>query len=880
MTEPDDGLGTREEVIFAEVVDLPAEARAGPLERACGGDQALRARVEALLAAIGNAGDLLESPPPGAAEIIASNAGNGATLHEKPGDRIGGYRLVEEIGSGGCGVVYLAEQQEPVRRQVALKVIKLGMDTRQVVARFEFERQVLAVMSHPNIAHVFEAGATDSGRPYFVMELVRGVRITQFCDQEKLSTHERLELFLQACSAIEHAHQKGVIHRDIKPSNILVGRANGARALKVIDFGIAKATDGQPRSGNTMFTAASQFVGTPAYMSPEQAGLGGVDVDTRSDIYSLGVLLYETLTGTTPLVSEQLLRLGMEDLCRTVREQEPPTPSRRLTTLGMERLAEVAGRHNAEGPRLLQALRGDLDWIVMKALEKDRTRRYESVGALAEDIRRYLSNRPVLARPPSAPYLFQKLVRRHRLAFTAGAVVATSLILGLAVSTRLYFEEQTARLIAEYAGQRAKQAQRAAETQRDIARRAEAEAVASQQRADQEAETATAVSEFLQTDILRQAGSWEQVNAGNQPDVNLSIRTAVERAAGKVGERFVGRPIAEAGVRHAIGEAFRGMGEDKKSIEHLERALSLRKTYLGAEDPNTMESMLRLATACRMVRQYDRSLALSEELVRIQKTRLGPDHPGTHRAMGELASIYSETGKFEQSIAMQEVIFQARMARLQPGERVPVDLMYNLGVTYENAGKPDKTSQLHRDGFELAKSQWGGQHPLTVLLGRCVGQNLVDNGRYEEGLAILEAALKQDMINQGDYFHSSLVFMHDVALANEKAGRIDRGLTLREEVLKRRVTKLGPEHPETHAAFRILAEALERAERPNGAEKALDQACEALLARQSSFPPGSPGRGQLVSSLQWLSRLYSRWEKPEKAAEWRAKLDALKPKPE
>jgi eukaryotic-like serine/threonine-protein kinase len=431
---PADNPSSREETLFAAVAELSVAARARYLEQHCGGDAALRRRVEALLAASEDAGDLLTSLPAGVAELGSALKAHDVRVAEKPGDRIGGYRLIEEIGSGGCGTVYLAGQEQPVRRQVALKVIKLGMDTRQVVARFELERQTLALMDHPNIAQVFEAGATDSGRPYFVMELVRGERITRFCDGQQLTTAERLGLFLQVCSAIQHAHQKGIIHRDLKPSNILVSEGGDAPVLKVIDFGIAKVTNQQRLADNTRFTAVDQFVGTPAYMSPEQAQLGGVDVDTRSDVYSLGVLLYELLTGTTPLDTEQLLQLGIDDLRKAVREQEPHTPSRRLTTLAQDRLGAVAVHHGTEAHRLVKALRGDLDWIVMKALEKDRTRRYESVGALAADIQRHLRNEPVLARPPSAAYLFHKLVRRHQAAFAGAAAVVAVLVIGIVAS--------------------------------------------------------------------------------------------------------------------------------------------------------------------------------------------------------------------------------------------------------------------------------------------------------------------------------------------------------------------------------------------------------------------------------------------------------------
>ncbi len=343
---------------------------------------------------------------------------------------LGRYQLLEIIGEGGFGTVWLAEQQEPVRRRVALKIIKLGMDTRQVVARFEAERQALAMMDHPNIARVFDAGATEAGRPFFVMELVRGLPITEFCDARRLTTRERLELFIPVCQAVQHAHQKGVIHRDLKPSNILVTEQDGRAVPKIIDFGVAKAIE-EPLTDKTLFTRFHQFLGTPAYMSPEQAGLGGLDVDTRSDIYSLGVLLYELLTGQPPLDPRQLREAGHEAVLQTIRELEPPKPSTRLSTLKREDLTTVASRRREEPQHLPRLVRGDLDWIVLKALEKDRARRYETANGLAADLRRYLDNEPIAARPPSSLYRLQKLARRNRLAVTAIGAVAVALIAGL-----------------------------------------------------------------------------------------------------------------------------------------------------------------------------------------------------------------------------------------------------------------------------------------------------------------------------------------------------------------------------------------------------------------------------------------------------------------
>ena len=421
--------------VFSEAV-----AQAGPEERerylaeACGSDGELRRQVDSLLEAHAQSGDFLRRSVVSPGEPAAGEA---------LGASVGPYRLREKIGEGGCGVVYVAEQEEPVRRKVTLKVIKLGMDTRSVVARFEAERQALALMDHPNIAKVFEAGATETGRPYFVMELVRGLRITDYCDQHQLSTRERLDLFIQVCRAVQHAHQKGIIHRDLKPSNILVTVNDGVAVPKVIDFGIAKATEGR-LTDKTVYTELHHFIGTPAYMSPEQAELTGVDIDTRSDIYSLGVLLYELLTGGTPFDQQELLQAGLDAMRQTIRAKEPPRPSTRLSALGAARLAGVAQARRSEPPKLIHLVRGDLDWIVMKCLEKDRARRYETANGLAMDLQRHLKHEPVVARPASSLYRLQKLVRRNKLAFAAAAGVVGALLLGLGLSTWLLVEKNRA----------------------------------------------------------------------------------------------------------------------------------------------------------------------------------------------------------------------------------------------------------------------------------------------------------------------------------------------------------------------------------------------------------------------------------------------------
>jgi serine/threonine protein kinase len=429
-----------EEAIFDAVLALAPEKRSAYLDQACGQDAQLRQRIELLLRSHDHAGEFLEPATPAGPNRTAVIP---TSPSEKPGDVIAHYKIREKLGEGGCGVVYVAEQTEPVRRRVALKVIKLGMDTRSVIARFEAERQALAMMDHPNIARVLDAGATETGRPYFVMELVRGIKITDYCDQNQLDTTQRLALFVQVCHAVQHAHQKGIIHRDIKPSNILVTLHDGVPVPKVIDFGIAKATEGR-LTDLTVYTELRQFIGTPAYMSPEQAEMSGLDIDTRSDIYSLGVLLYELLTGQTPFDAQELVQSGLDAMRRTIREKEPQRPSTRLSTMLDAELTTVAKRQSAEPPKLVHFVRGDLDWIVMKALEKDRTRRFESASGLALDVQRFLKNEPIEARPPSGLYRFQKLVRRNKTAFAAAGAVFAALVFGLGLSLYLFVQERHA----------------------------------------------------------------------------------------------------------------------------------------------------------------------------------------------------------------------------------------------------------------------------------------------------------------------------------------------------------------------------------------------------------------------------------------------------
>ena len=525
---------SREKTVFYAALDVadPAQRRQF-LDQACASDAELRMAVEALLAVHADSEQFFDDCASSvmvlpAAEIESAAALTaelcGSVFEEKPGTIIGRYKLLQKIGEGGCGLVYLAEQAEPVRRRVALKVIKLGMDTKNVIARFEAERQALAMMDHPNIARVLDAGATDTGRPYFVMELVNGVKITEYCDQNRLGLEQRLELFIQVCHAIQHAHQKGIIHRDIKPSNVLVTMLDGVPVPKVIDFGIAKATDEQLTDKTLLFTAYAQLIGTPAYMSPEQMELGGLDLDTRSDIYSLGVLLYELLTGRTPFDAKELLKSGVEAMRRTVREQEPHRPSAKLEGLRPEELTQTAVHRRLEPARFRLVLRGDLDWIVMKALEKDRNRRYQTAIGLGLDVQHYLNHEPVMARPPSNWYQLQKLVRRNRVIFIAGSAVVAALLIGTVTSTWLFIQERDARAIETKLRQEAEQQKRASQVALLVTQRKFVEADDLLHHIVLEKPSIEAASE------LRALGDWHAVSGRWQPAAErFALATRVDQ---------------------------------------------------------------------------------------------------------------------------------------------------------------------------------------------------------------------------------------------------------------------------------------------------------------------------------------------------------------
>jgi serine/threonine protein kinase len=593
------------DIFLGAVETHGAEARTAYLEAACPHDSALRARVDALLRA--HAEDSLLEPtgirndPLTAADPIR---------REAPGVTIGRYKLLEMLGEGGFGAVWLAEQKEPVRRQVALKIIKLGMDTLQVVARFEAERQLLAMMDHPNIAKVLDGGTTENGRPYFVMELVRGIPITRFCDENRLSPQDRLDLFIKVCNAIQHAHQKGIIHRDIKPSNILVTlhEPGSPGVPKVIDFGIAKATQGE-LTDITIFTRFQQFIGTPAYMSPEQAEMSpgaSRDIDTRSDIYSLGVLLYELLTGRTPFDASQLLAAGLDEMRRIIREKDPVRPSTRVSTMADVERTSVAAHRQFDPPKLIHLLRGDLDWIVMKALEKDRTRRYETANGLARDLERHLNDQPVVARPPSRLYSFQKAVRRNKTVFAAAAIIVGVLILGVCGSVW--------------------EAMRA---------------MAQKRRADEEAAKQEAINRFLD-EMLASADPYELSEQNQARGANITMQEVLDAASRQVkAGSLKDRPAIEAAICRTLGRTYLRLYQPEAAEPLLQRALELNRRIHGEQSENAIGSLADLAGLYGARSRLDEQERLLRQVLAMERKLHGSEHLHVAKALLQIAHVQS-----------------------------------------------------------------------------------------------------------------------------------------------------------------------------------------------------------------------------------------------
>jgi len=725
-----------------------------------------------------------QRPPESSPAVLSTIIGHAPP--EQVGSVIGPYKLLQQIGEGGFGVVYMAEQQEPVRRRVALKIIKPGMDTAEVIARFESERQALALMDHPSIARVIDAGATGSGHPYFVMELVKGVPITEFCDRNHLSPEARLKLFLDVCHAIQHAHHKGIIHRDIKPSNVMVTLHDGVAVVKVIDFGVAKATL-QKLTERTLFTAYGQILGTPVYMSPEQAEMSGLDIDTRSDVYSLGVLLYELLTGTTPLEAGRLREAAYTEMLRLIREEEAPRPSARLSSLG-DTGTVVAGNRGLDARRLTQLLAADLDWVVMKALEKDRNRRYDTPGGLAEDIERYLSHEAIQARPPSKTYRFKKLVQRNRAAVLTVAVVAGALLAGTAVST--------------WQALRARRAERAALTAAHaefVAAQAEREA--KEEALAREAET-KAVLAFVVNRIFVAARPEQQAGGLGRA---VTLRKAIESALPYVNKSFPNQPLIEAKLRVALGVSFFFLGDARTAAELEEEARALYTKHRGPDHPDTLMAMNNLANSYDALGRASDALKLREETLALRKARLGADHPDTLGSMNNLALSYKTLGRLGDALKLYEETLALRKAKLGPDHSDTLETMNNLAECYQILGRLDEALKLREETLALRKAQLGADHPDTLASMNNLAISYATSGRRAEAVTLFEQALALQNAKLGPDHPETLASMNNLANSYHALGRNAEALKLREETVALQKAKFGADHPRTLTSMNNLA---------------------------------------------------------------------------
>jgi serine/threonine protein kinase/tetratricopeptide (TPR) repeat protein len=769
----------REREIFIAALqrDDPKDRRAY-VEGACGGDAGLWERVQALFGAFERAGSFLQAPAANldtTGAIVAAH-GNGperlASPAEDLGAVIGPYKLREQIGEGGMGVVYVAEQTQPVRRKVALKVIKPGMDSRQVVARFEAERQALAMMDHPNIARVFDGGTTPSGRPYFVMELVRGIPITEYCDEQKLTIRERLELFVLVCRAVQHAHQKGIIHRDLKPSNILITLHDGVPVPKVIDFGVAKAT-GQSLTDKTVYTAFAQLVGTPLYMSPEQVEFSGLDIDTRSDIYSLAVLLYELLTGTTPFDAETLKKAAFDEMRRIIREQEPQSPSTRLSSLGAT-LTTVSARRKADPRRLGPSLRGELDWIVMKALDKDRRRRYETANDLASDVMRYLSDQPVQAGPPSASYRLRKFVRRNKGPVAAGGALAALLVLGtLGTSIGLVRAVQAERKATIAAGQ-ARTAQALATHRLLEVTKEKDRATVAEAKANQEAAVAKAVREFLQDDVLAEASPDK-----NPRNKKVTMEEILGRAAARVDGKFAQQPRIEAEIRLTIGETYTALGDFTAAQPHLERAREISRRVMGENHPRTLNFMNSLGTLYWKQGQLSKAESLFVEALGISRGILGNEHRQTLDSMSGLGAVYRAQGQFSKAEPLLVEAMETSQRVL--GKHSDVMIVNNLALLYGSLGQLSKAEPLMAKVLEMQRSVLGAEHPVTLLCVNNLAGLYWASMKLDRSVPLFEELLKKRQTDLGSDHPSTLTTMGNLGINYRDAGRLPEATRLLEQ---------------------------------------------------------------------------------------------------
>ncbi len=665
--------------LFSAVLECEPERRSEFLQRACGSDAELRSEIESLLSAYENSSEL--SQPPWLVE-----AAEGAAPQF-----VGPYHLLEKLGEGGMGQVWLAEQSAPVRRRVALKLIRTGIYDNALLQRFQAERQSLAIMDHPAIAKVFDAGTTEAGQPYFVMEYVRGLPITEYCDQKKLSIRDRIELFIQVCEGVQHAHQKAIIHRDIKPANILVTEVDGKAKPRIIDFGIAKAVTSQA-SGETLFTQAGAFLGTPGYMSPEQADPGVQDIDTRTDVYSLGVLLYVLLTGAEPFDSAEWRKLPLHEALRRLRKEDPLTPSTRLTSKH-EASSLAAEARGSEPRQLISQLRGDLDWITMKAIERDRSRRYGTPSELAADLHHYLNNEPVLARPASASYRLQKYVRRHRIAVAAASVIAL-----LLVSFGVVQAVQLRRITRE----------------RD--------------RADRIAEFMTGL--FKASDPNERAGG------------AVSASDLLDKGAKDVDAGLSGDPELQARMMYVMGRAYMYLGSYSRAQSLFERGIQVSSSAGRQESRETLNAMHDLDWTLLQEGHFTEAESLQRNLVETQTRVLGPDHPDTLASISSLAQTLCEEGHCAEAAKLNSEVLEKQKRILGPEAHYTVVTMDNLAMMLGEDGRPAEAEKLEQQALAIHLRTDGSENYATIICMINLGDSQRDLRQDEEAKKTFRQALE------------------------------------------------------------------------------------------------------------------------------------------
>ena len=817
----------RAKEIFLNALECSEGERDAFVNKECQGHPELMDHVQALLCAHHQTSQFIHT-----SGLRRTPVGMGLSTEEALDQLldtvVGPYRIRQRIGEGGFGVVYMAEQEEPVRRMVALKIIKPGMDTRQVIARFEAERQALALMDHPNIARVLDAGATESGHPFVAMELVRGVSITDYCDQNQVDTIERIGLFCSVCHAVQHAHQKGVIHRDIKPSNVLVTMLDGRPVPKVIDFGIAKAIN-QRLTEKTVLTEARQLIGTPLYMSPEQAQMDGLDVDTRTDIYSLGVLLYHLLTGTTPFDPQELRSAALGDIQRLIRELDPPRPSTRLKTIG-ETASVVAAKQRASTDGLFRLLRRDLDWVVMRALEKDRTRRYGSASEFAQDLERFLRDEPVLAGPPSVGYKVGKFVRRHRVPVTVAAILVATLVtavVGMTAVTMFALDERA--------------------------------------RAEQQARIAQLTNTFLNEDLLGQADPMRR------PDPDVRLRTVLDAAADRVDGRFDEAPLVEADIRMTIGMTYTALGEYDAAEEQLVRAHRLREAELGRDELSTMRAARVVGEMRWKTSEYDEAESILTSLLDRQLRLLGEEHPETLETKNELASVFTALSRLDEAQSLREAILQVHRRTLGDEHSRTLLSMNNLGIVYRLQGRYELAAKLHREALETRRRILGDDHLYTLdsMSSLALVYQLQGKSAETESLSRQVADTRRRVL--GPEHPLTLDALNNVGYLYTGMKRYDDARPYYEEVLEVRRRTIGDAHTDTLLSMNNLGWLYTRLDRHAEAETILVEMLETMEELLGSEHP------EYLRSLNTLGGLYEEQGRLREAeAMYRQTIDGLR----